>query len=334
MVPGAYVNRGRGRKPQRMASGGARPAVASMRTSRYRRRVAILAAPAAEVAIDEPLVRRLLRAQHADLGERPIRIVAEGFDNVLARLGDDLVVRLPRRALAAPLIEHEQRWLPVLGRRLPLPIPVPVRVGGAGAGFPWRWSVCPWFAGTNAAAVPLSSPAAAAEALAGFVAALHEPAPADAPANPLRGVPLATRDRAVRSSLDVLGTTVDQAALRARWERACALPPWNGAPLWLHGDLHPGNVLVRDGSVAAVVDFGDLTAGDPATDLAVAWMLFTPPVRARFRRALGGVDATTWQRAAGNALAHGLACLARSAEAPLLARMGRRTIAAVLADEG
>lgn len=294
--------------------------------------MAIANTPEAEVAIDASLIRRLLQAQHPDLAARPLRIVAHGWDNVLARLGDDLVVRLPRRAQAAALIEHEQRWLPALAPGLPLPVPVPLRAGVAGEGFPWAWSVCPWFAGTAAVATDLADPEAAAEMLAGFLAALHHPAPADAPQNPFRGVRLAARDRLVQSYLEMLGPAVDQSLVRTRWDAACALPPHDATPVWLHGDLHPANLVVRDGAIAAVVDFGDLTGGDPATDLAIAWMLFAPPARARFRGALGGIDAPTWQRAAGNELAHALACLARSADAPLMARMGRRTLDAVLAD--
>lgn len=282
--------------------------------------------------IDATLIRALLRAQHPDLAGRPLRIVAAGWDNVLARLGDDLVVRLPRRPLAAPLVALEQRWLPALAPRLPLPVPVPVRIGVPGEGFPWSWSICPWFAGESAATAPLADPAAALGTLAGFLAALHRPAAADAPANPFRGVPLAARDVRVREYLDRLGATVEQHAIGRRWDAACALPAYDGPPLWVHGDLHPGNLIVRAGALAAVVDFGDLTAGDPAVDHAVAWMLFAPAERARFRAALGSVDDVAWRRAAGNALAHGLACLTGAADAPVIAAMGRRTVEAVLAD--
>jgi aminoglycoside phosphotransferase (APT) family kinase protein len=289
-------------------------------------------APAAEVAIDEPSIRRLLRAQHPDLADHSLRIVAHGWDNVLARLGDDLVVRLPRRALAAALIEHEQHWLPELARHLPLPVPAPVRIGTADEGYPWSWSICPWFAGTSAAEAELTGADAAVDAMAAFLTALHRPSPESAPVNAYRGVPLQARATLVESYLELLGGAVDQRRVRARWTDACRIPPYIGPAVWLHGDLHPANVIVRDGAIAAVVDFGDLTGGDPATDLSIAWMLFTPGERRRFRAALGNVDEPTWQRAAGNALAHALACLAHSADAPAIASIGRRTLAALLAD--
>ena len=286
--------------------------------------------PEAEVVIDDRLIVALLRTQHPDLADRPLRIVTHGWDNEMARLGDDLVVRLPRRALAADLAAHEQRWLPVLAARLPLPIPAPVRCGVAAAGYPWAWSIVPWFDGATALATPPRDLAATATVLARFLAVFHEPAPADAPTNPFRGVPLVERDARVREYLAILGGDVDQAAIVRRWEAACARPAYGGTPRWVHGDLHPGNLIVRDGAVAAVIDFGDLTAGDPATDLAIAWMMLPRAERDLFRREVGGVDDDTWARAAGNALAHGLACLARSADDPPMARLGRRVVDAVM----
>lgn len=288
--------------------------------------------PGAEVDIDEALIRRLLREQHDDLAALPLRIVANGWDNTLARLGEDLVVRLPRRAAAAELIEHEQRWLPRLAEHLPLPVPAPRRCGVPGAGYPWAWSICPWFDGSNAAVSPPRDPMATAALLGRFLAALHTEAPADAPANPYRGVPLRRRQALVERYLARLGSSVDARAVLRLWNAACALNPHDGPPLWLHGDLHPANIVVRDSEVAAVVDFGDLTGGDPATDISIAWMLLPPEARPAFRAALGGVDDVTWRRAAGNGLAHALACLASSADNAPMAAVGRRTLDALLAD--
>ena len=149
--------------------------------------------PAAEHPIDAALVRRLLETQHPDLAELPLVEVACGWDNVIYRLGDAWSVRLPRRALAVSFTRNEQRWLPRLAPTLPLPVPVPVRLGAPGCGYPWTWSVCPWFEGETAADAALDLERAARE-LGAFLAALHQPAPADAPHNPFRGGPLGDRE--------------------------------------------------------------------------------------------------------------------------------------------
>ncbi|GAA1637288.1 aminoglycoside phosphotransferase family protein [Georgenia ruanii] len=287
--------------------------------------------PAAEVAVDTDLVRRLLAAQHADLAGPPLRLVASGWDNVIYRLGDDLAVRLPRRAAAADLIEHEQRWLPELARRLPVAVPVPVRRGVPGLGYPWAWTVTRWRPGTTAAEVPAGERRAQAEPLAAVVAALHRPAPPDAPHNPVRGVPLAARRDAVIGRLTSgLVPQADRAA--ALWTELSATPAWAGPALWLHGDLHPANLVVADGGLAAVLDFGDLTAGDPATDLAAAWLTFDATGRERFVRALGhAYDAATWRRARAWALALATALLAHSDDAPVLRAVGDHALREVLA---
>jgi len=291
--------------------------------------------PAAEVDIPPELVRRLLAAQQPDLAHLPLEVMAHGWDNLLYRLGDRLVVRLPRRAVAAQLAEHEQRWLPVLAPRLPLPVPAPVRAGRAGLGYPWPWSVIPFLPGRIAARNPPADPRDAAVSLGRFLAALHAPAPPDAPANPYRGIPLADRGAAVTQHLTVLGSLVDPRAVRHAWERAVAAPAWDGPPVWLHGDLHPANILVDRGRISAVIDFGDLTSGDPATDLAVAWMLLPADCHVFFQDAYGAasgypVGEDTWARARGWALALSLAFLAHSGDNPLLTRIGNRTINAVL----
>jgi aminoglycoside phosphotransferase (APT) family kinase protein len=289
--------------------------------------------PAAEVTVDESLVRRLLATQHPDLAGRSLVLFANGWDNVMYRLGADLVVRLPRRQVAAVLIEHEQRWLPILAPRLPLPIPAPVRIGRPGEGYPWSWSVIPWLPGRIAAQTGVAVPATEARRLGAFVAALHQPAPADAPVNPVRGGPLAERAFAVTERLSRLASVVDAEAVARTWERGVAAVPWTGPPLWLHGDVHTANVLVDSGAISAVIDFGDITAGDPATDLAIAWMLFDRTDRDGFRWACGTSDGDTWDRARGWAVHLGLAYLAHSADNPLMAAIGERVISAVLRDE-
>ena len=288
--------------------------------------------PEAELEIDEPLVRSLLEDQARDLAGLPLREVAYGWDNVIYRLGDDLTVRLPRRAVAAVLIEHEQRWLPELAPALPVPIPAPVVAGVPALGYPWHWSVTPWFDGDSALRAPPSDAGAAAVALGRFVRALHRTAPEDAPHNPVRGVPLAQRRPLFDDAVARAGRAglVDEAHVRALWAELEATPPWPGAPVWLHGDLHPGNIVVAHGRVAAVIDFGDINAGDPATDLAVAWMLFDGSARTRFRAEAGAPDEDTWSRARAWALAIGLACMTNSDDNPPFLALGRRTVAAAL----
>lgn len=289
--------------------------------------------PVAEVEVTAELVRALLRAQHPDLAELPLTLVAEGWDNAMWRLGDGLAVRLPRRELAAPLVEHEQRWLPVLAPTLPVPVPVPVREGRPGQGYPWSWSVLPWIEGRHAIELAREDTGPLVRPLAGFVASLHRPASSDAPLNPLRGVRLAERDAILRGRLPALPPASREPAERV-WAAALAAPPWDAPPVWLHGDLHPGNLVVADdGSLAGVVDFGDLCSGDPAVDLAVAWCLFDAEGRDRFVELVAATHPepdAAWRRARGWALSFATALLTRSDDNPEYLALGERTLAAVL----
>lgn len=289
--------------------------------------------PTAEAAVSPELVRLLLTDQHPDLAGLDIEVAANGWDNVVCRLGDDYLVRLPRRAASAGLVVNEQRWLPGLAGRLPLPVPAPVRTGRPGRGYPWSWSVVPFLPGEVAGRTPPVDPGEAARTLGGFLAALHRPAPADAPVNPFRGIALAGRAAGVEAQLPHLDDPVERAAALRVWEDAVAVPAWDGPPMWLHGDLHPANILVDRGRISAVIDFGDITGGDPATDLAVAWMVLPAPQREEFRRVYGRADRDTWARARGWALALALVHLTHSADNPLMAGMGRRTLDAVLDGE-
>lgn len=289
--------------------------------------------PASDISADTPLVARMIAEQHPDLAG-PLRLVSDGWDNRIFRLGDELAVRVPRREVAAHLIEHEQQVLGAIAERVAVTVPAPVRVGVPSATFPWPWSIVPWLEGVDGASVDAAARATIAAPLAGFVRALHIPAPADAPVNPVRGVPLATRDAPVRERIALLAARLDTTALTAAWDDALAAPVWRGPALWLHGDLHPGNLLLRssdDGTVeglAAVIDFGDVTAGDPATDLATAWLSFDGAPREAFRAALGGsVDDATWRRARGWAVAMGTALAAHSDDNPRMAALGRHALA-------
>ena len=278
-------------------------------------------------------MRALLRDQFPDLADLPLVEVGEGWDSSIYRLGDNLTARLPRRAVAAELVAHEQRWLPLLAPRLPLPVPAPVQCGRPGRGYPWAWSVVPWFPGDVAARCPPDDAVAAADALGRFVAALHKDAPVDAPRNPYRGIPLIERHDRMVDAVTQLHDVIDSQSVMACWADLVETPPWPHAPVWLHGDLHPANVLVHEGLVSAVIDFGDITSGDPATDLSIAWMMFPAAARATFRAAAGPVDDDTWARARGWALALGVVYVESSADRPLFEQLGRRVIDAALHDD-
>ncbi|WP_406210908.1 aminoglycoside phosphotransferase family protein [Kitasatospora sp. NBC_01560] len=276
--------------------------------------------------IDGAAVRALLREQHPDLAGLVLRAVDGGWDNQVWRLGEELAVRLPRTTRAPALLEKERQWLPVLAPRLPLPVPVPVRAGRPSAHFPRPWTIAAWVAGEPADLAPVTRGRHAADQLAGFLGALHREAPADAPRSPYRGGPLAGRaddfERAFRS---VLGGGSGGAGelgelgpgIREVWEDAVRAPEWSGPAVWLHADLHPANVVVADGTLAGVLDFGDLCAGDPATDLAAAWMLLPAgsaahlfDVYAAGAAGTGGrVDGATLRRARGWAVLRGLGLL-------------------------
>ncbi|MBW9206094.1 aminoglycoside phosphotransferase family protein [Mumia sp. zg.B17] len=297
--------------------------------------------PAAEIDVTIPLVRGLLEAQHPDLADLPIRLVANGWDNVVLRLGDDLALRVPRRALAADLVRHEQDWLPILAPHLPVPVPEPVRTGlpsdgTRGPEYPWAWSIVAWFDGRMLGETPVVDRRTVARPLADVVTALHRPAPEDAPRNPYRGVPLAARDEGMRERV-ATGHVPYAGELLSLWETAVAAPVWEGPPPWLHGDLHPANVLVTDGgddlALSAVIDFGDMTSGDPATDLATAWLTFDAPGRAEFREQVsraGYADAMTWERARGWAVLFAAVLIAASDDAPVLRAVGQHGLTQLL----
>ncbi|GAB3566334.1 aminoglycoside phosphotransferase family protein [Arthrobacter alkaliphilus] len=290
--------------------------------------------PASELEITTGLVRGLLEDQLPGLAGLPLELVANGWDNVIYRLGTEWAVRLPRREAAAQLILHEQRYLPGYARRSPVPLPSPIHSGQPSPDYPWPWSVTPWLEGLTAAAASQESRNAAAGDLAAFLLAIHVPAVPDAPVNPFRGVPLAARSEAVLDRLDDSGRYPQAAQLRTLWAAACQAPPWDGPGLWLHGDLHPANVLLRpDGRLAAVVDFGDLGAGDPAVDLGVAWLMFDGGARRRFMAAFdAAVDAATWTRARGWAVILATAMVSFSDDNPRMAGIGQFGVEQLLSE--
>lgn len=289
--------------------------------------------PAAEVTVDLPLTRRLLADQHPDLAQLPMQLAANGWDNAMVRIGEDLVVRLPRRAAAAELVLHEQLVLPRLADHLPVPVPVPLRTGQPTDYYPWCWTVAPWLPGAPAADQEPTQRDAWAGQLADFFAALHTPADADAPANPVRGVPLAERAGVMRTRLET-GTFAGADDLLGQFDQLAGAPAHTGPPLWLHGDPHPLNLLAAGGHLTGVIDFGDTTGGDPASDLATAWLTFTGTGSAEFvarYTAATRTDSATWARARAWAINYAAVLLSGSDDHTGLAAIGTHARGELLA---
>ncbi|MET8788098.1 aminoglycoside phosphotransferase family protein [Streptomyces sp. NPDC004589] len=252
-----------------------------------------------EIEISEELVRGLLREQHPDLAELPIREVAGGWGNQMWRLGDELAVRMQRMDTSPDLQRKERRWLPTLAAHLPLPIPVPVRDGAPSERFPKIWTVMTWVEGTPLDHGSITRRDHAAETLSGFLRALHVEAPADAPTASDFGAHPKDCTDGFEHFFQAVAPTDLADEIREVWGEAVAAPGWEGPPVWVHGDLHPANVVVADGTLAGVVDFGALLAGDPAWDLAAAWLLLPAGGASRFFNCYAQADEAAMRRARG-----------------------------------
>ena len=252
--------------------------------------------PAAEIEIDVCLVRSLLTSQHSDLAHLPITPANSGWDNAMFRLGETMAVRLPRRQLGADLIQKEQIWLSRLAPQLTLPTPLPIRIGLPDRGYPWCWSVVPWIAGETVDRVTLVR--GEGRRFAEFLRSLHKPAPSDAPINPYRGCQLSHRSAQVNKWMIELERSSDPVvpSIQRLWQQACQAPIATSAA-WIHGDLHAHNVLAADGKLSGVIDWGDLTSGDVATDLAAIWMLFERPEERMSAIAAYGINRTDMDEA-------------------------------------
>jgi len=292
-----------------------------------------------QITTDVDLVRRLLRVQFpqwAGLAIEPI--ASDGTDNAIYRLGDHMAVRLPLGQGPAKIeqISKEHEWLPKFAALLPLSIPVPLAKGEPAAGYPGPWTVCEWLEGENATLDRLADPVMAATELAHFIGALQRIDPTSGPApgvhNFFRGVPLARRDSMTRDAIAGCAGLIDTDAVASAWETDLRAPPWEEPPVWIHGDLAPGNLLAVDGRLAGVIDWGGLGVGDPAIEMLPAWNLFLGESRAAFRAALS-VDDATWARGRGLALSQALVALPYYLETnPAIVRWARHMIHEVLED--
>jgi aminoglycoside phosphotransferase (APT) family kinase protein len=290
-----------------------------------------------EVDTDSSLVARLLAAQFPQWADLPIKPVpSAGTNHAIYRLGSDMAVRLPLIEGAIEQMDKEYQWLPRLAPHLPLAIPVPLALGTPGEGYPLRWSVYQWLEGENAENQRIVEESQAALDLAHFITALQriDAVSWSPPGPPIssRGVPLSTRDARVRSAIAELSGVLDTDAVTAVWDAVLQVSEWHGPPVWTHGDLLPGNLLVQQSRISAVIDFGVLGVGDPACDLIVAWSLLSAHTRYLFRTALA-VDDATWERGRGWALSIGLIALPYyQSTNPVFAATARRMIDEVLAD--
>jgi aminoglycoside phosphotransferase (APT) family kinase protein len=288
-----------------------------------------------ELDIDVALVRRLLEAQLPEWAALPLEPVpSTGTVNAIFRLGEDKAARLPRVERYAGGLEKELRWLPRLAPHLPLAVPEPLAQGEPGPGYPWPWAVYRWLEGETWAADRVANLGEAAADLARFVVALRRLETAGAPSRSRggRGAPLAERDPEVRAAIEASRGLIDTPAVAAAWEAALEAPVWDGPPMWVHGDLLPGNVLVARGRLSAVIDWGSLSVGDPACELMAGWTLFSGESRHVFRAALS-VDDATWARARGWALSVAVIALPYYQETnPAFAANAAHWIAEVLAE--
>lgn len=293
-------------------------------------------APAAELTIDEALVGRLLSEQAPAMVDLPVSHLSSGWDNEVFRLGEGLLVRLPRREQAARQVSNVIRWLPEIGSSVSVAVPAPVYAGQPSASFAWPWMIVELIPGENGADVPVAQRSAFAEGLADFYWSLHVPAPADAPLNPVRGLSLNqdSFDGKVRSRVVQHPRAAD---LLERWDAWRAADDWDGIDVWVHGDPHPDNLIVAgNGRLGGVVDWDDVTAGDPACDLAMGWLAFDADGRRRFvDRANQSdlYDAATWTRAKAWALHLGLLLALHNDDRPTLAAIGRHGLEQVLAEQ-
>ncbi|HEU4749949.1 MAG TPA: aminoglycoside phosphotransferase family protein [Acidimicrobiia bacterium] len=290
----------------------------------------------AVIEIDQALVTALVSAQFPQWADLPItRVENDGWDNRTFRLGSDMSVRLPSGEDYSAQVAKEHRWLPELAPQLPLEIPVPLAMGVPGHGYPWNWSIYRWLDGDNASLERINDLDEFAKSLAHFLVGLQDIDAANGPAagkhSFYRGAPVATYDAETRASIATLGDEIPRDLATEVWETAVA-SRWKGSPVWVHGDVAASNLLVRDGRLSAVIDFGCSCVGDPACDVTIAWTLLEGESRERFRVTLGA-DAETWARGRGWALWKGLITLVEHFDtSPTQAAIARHVVEEVLAD--
>lgn len=282
--------------------------------------------------VDPRQVRRMVAGQFPQWADLPIEPVeSAGTRHDIYRLGRELMVRLPRLEDAAGQAEKELRWLPVIAAEVPVPIPVPLALGEPAEGFPWPWSVYKWLSGQSADAMPLVDQRQLASRLAQFLTALHGVETTGGPESE-RGISLAERDSITHDAIAALRGVIDTDQASSIWAASLAVPAWAGPLVWTHGDLFPSNLLVEQGRLMAVIDFGDLGLSDPACDLLGAWSVLTAESRAVLRAEMT-IDEPTWARGRGWAMSIAMVALRYYRdENPALSAAASRVVTEVFAD--
>ncbi len=257
--------------------------------------------------ITENLVQELIAEQFPELANLSIKPVKfSGHDNRTFHLGDKMLVRLPSAEKYAAKVAKEQKWLPILALYLSLPIPTPLHLGAPSQNYPWNWSIYNWIEGDSANALAINDLESQAIALdlAKFLNELQKiditGAPVPGKHNFYRGASPKVYDEEARSAIKSLRDFIDTDRAAAIWEKAIS-SKWDKPPVWIHGDLAPGNILIKNKKLSAVIDFSGICVGDPACDLVIAWNSFTTMARQIFKDNVG-LDADTWERAKGWAL--------------------------------
>ena len=251
-----------------------------------------------EVETDSALVKQLLISQFPQWAELPIKpVLSAGTDNALYKLGEDMVVRLPRIEKAVNHIDKEMHWLPRLAPLLPVAIPTPLVKGTRSSNYPFQWSIYRWLKGEIPVVDDIKEPQLLTKDLAKFITALHNVHLEEGP-SAKRGVPLSTQDSSTRKAIEGLRGVIDTEAATALWNEALYTSEWRGELVWVHGDLLPMNLLTLKGRLSAVIDWGGVGVGDPACDLIIAWTLLSSDMRSIFRNILQ-VDDATWARGRG-----------------------------------
>lgn len=291
-----------------------------------------------ELKIDENLVHSLLKSQRPEWAHLPLKpIISTGTDNALFRLGDSYIVRLPRIEWEPgsnnKSVNKEYKWLPKIARFLQIPISEPVFKGSPDQSYPWPWLITKWHAGHNPPFEKDNEYALLAKDLAQFLNNLHAITLTSGEPFSRRGAPLKTKivDEETRKAISKLQEEIDTEAVTALWNESLNIPAWDNNPIWIHGDFLPGNILIQNNRLSAVLDFTDVGIGDPACDLIIAWSLFNIHSRKIFRENLENIDNATWERGRGWALSIALIMLPYYKYTnPMLATLARRMIAAVL----